>query len=122
MTPFFYFDRRQADIAELPRGTRERRAIAMTEKKRAARAETLRVINDLGLHARSAAKLAKLAGEARGEVWITKDKDSADAASILDILTLACPKGTEIIVSIEDDHDCKILERITALIRSGFGE
>jgi phosphocarrier protein HPr len=56
---------------------------------------TLRIVNDLGLHARSAAKLAKLAGEASEGVWIMKNGDTADATSMLDILTLACPKGTE---------------------------
>ncbi len=83
---------------------------------------TLRIVNELGLHARSAAKLAKLAGEASGGVWILKNGNSADATSILDILTLACPKDAEITVSIEDEVDMKTLERIAALVRSGFGE
>lgn len=92
------------------------------EKIKVARSIALPIVNDLGLHARSAAKLAQLAGEARGGIWISKQGSSADATSILDILTLACPKGSEIMVSIEDDLDTKILERIAALIRSGFGE
>jgi phosphocarrier protein len=83
---------------------------------------TLRIVNDLGLHARSAAMLAKLAAGARGGVWIMKNSHTADAASLLDILTLACPKGTEITVGIDDENDLEILERIAALIRSGFGE
>ncbi|MBC2744792.1 MAG: HPr family phosphocarrier protein [Desulfosarcina sp.] len=83
---------------------------------------TLRIVNDLGLHARSAAKLAKLAGEASGGVWILKNGNTADATSMLDILTLTCPKGTEITVSIDDEADMNTLERIAALIRSGFGE
>ena len=87
-----------------------------------AQSKTLRIVNDLGLHARSAAKLAKLAGEAGGGVWIMKNGNTADASSMLDILTLACPKGTEITVSIEDEADMNILERIVVLIRSGFGE
>ena len=84
--------------------------------------KTLRIVNELGLHARSAAKLAKLAGEASGGVWILKNGNSADATSVLDILTLACPKGAEITVSIEDEVDMNTLERIAALVRSGFGE
>jgi phosphocarrier protein len=83
---------------------------------------TLRIINALGLHARSAAKLAKLAGEARGSVWITKNGNTADASSLLDILTLDCPKGTQITISIDDEVDQEVLDRIAALIRSGFGE
>ena len=86
------------------------------------RSTTLRIVNDLGLHARSAAKLAKLAGEARGGVWIMKNGNVADATSMLDILTLACPAGTEITVSIDDQADLNILEQIAALVQSGFGE
>lgn len=83
---------------------------------------TLRIVNDLGLHARAAAKLAKLAAEAGGDVWLMKNGDCADATSMLDILTLACPKGSEVTVSVENEADMHILERIEALIRSGFGE
>jgi phosphocarrier protein len=87
-----------------------------------ARSRSLSIVNDLGLHARSAAKLAQLAGEATSGVWIMKNGDAADATSMLDILTLACPKGTTITVSIDDEADMPVLERICALVRSGFGE
>ena len=83
---------------------------------------SLRIINALGLHARSAAKLSKAAGEAQGRVWITKNGNQADATSLLDILTLDCPKGTTITITIDDEADRKILERIEELVRSGFGE
>ncbi len=89
---------------------------------KATKSRTLLIINELGLHARSAAKVAKLAEPATGEVWLMKNGTTADASSMLDILTLACPKGTEITVSIDDEADMDILERIAALIRSGFGE
>ena len=90
--------------------------------KQPARTRTLRIINDLGLHARSAAKLAKLAEAASGGVWIISDGTLADATSILEILTLACPKGAEITISIDDDADATVLERMVELVRSGFGE
>jgi phosphocarrier protein len=83
---------------------------------------TLTIVNDLGLHARSAAKLAELAEEAKGPVWIDRGGEKADASSMLDVLTLNCPKGTPVSVSIEDEADNTTLERIAELIRSGFGE
>lgn len=89
---------------------------------KAVQSRSLQIVNDLGLHARSAAKLAKLAGEARAGVWIMKNGNTADATSMLDIMTLACPKGSEITVSIDDEADVNTLERIVELIRSGFGE
>lgn len=87
-----------------------------------ARSITVTIVNALGLHARSAAQLAKLAGEAEGGVWIQKNGTTADATSLLDILTLACPAGTEIVVSIDNEADLDTLERIVELVRSGFGE
>ncbi|PIE66661.1 MAG: HPr family phosphocarrier protein [Deltaproteobacteria bacterium] len=83
---------------------------------------TLQIVNDLGLHARAAAKLAKLAAKANSGVWVMKNGNTADAKSMLDILTLVCPKGTEITVCVDDTSDLNTLERIEALVRSGFGE
>jgi phosphocarrier protein len=80
------------------------------------------IINELGLHARSAAKIAKLAQPAAGPVWVAKGDQKADAASIVDILTLACEKGTRIKIWIENRADLHILKDITKLVESGFGE
>ena len=80
------------------------------------------IINEFGLHARSAARIAELANQATASVWIAKGKQEADASSIVDILTLACEKGTKIRIRIEDQADFNILEAITKLVESGFGE
>jgi len=40
----------------------------------------------------------------------------------MDILTLACEKGTEIKIIIEDPADSAILDAIVKLVASGFGE
>ena len=80
------------------------------------------IVNELGLHARSAAKIAALAGQSKASVWIKKGGEKADASSIVDILTLACEKGSKIAISIEDKSDFEILEAITELVANGFGE
>lgn len=80
------------------------------------------IINEFGLHARSAAKIAELANRATAAVWIAKGGQEADASSIMDILTLACEKGTKINIRIENKADFNILEDITELVESGFGE
>jgi phosphotransferase system HPr-like phosphotransfer protein len=57
--------------------------------------------------------------------WLEKPKAMyglRNAGSLLDILTLNCPEGTEITITIDDEADRNILTRIEALIRSGFGE
>ena len=80
------------------------------------------IVNELGLHARSAAKIAELAQNSKAAVWVKRDAEKADASSILDILTLACEKGSKITLIIEDKADRPILEDIVNLIESGFGE
>ena len=80
------------------------------------------IVNELGLHARSAAKIAELANRSKASVWIQKGDEKADASSIVDILTLACEKGTKITIRIENEADFNILEAITELVEGGFGE
>jgi phosphotransferase system HPr (HPr) family protein len=80
------------------------------------------IVNDLGLHARAAAKIAKLALNAQSNVWISRGDAPADASSVIDILSLACPKGTAVSISVEDPSDLDILEAIDQLIRAGFEE
>ena len=80
------------------------------------------IVNELGLHARSAAKIAKLAQNAESTIWLIKDKEKADASSILDMLTLGCPKGSRIVLSADSQSDIDILNDITALVERGFEE
>jgi phosphotransferase system HPr (HPr) family protein len=80
------------------------------------------ITNDLGLHARSASKIVKIVHNAKSNVWIIKDGKKADASSIIDILTLASPKGSTITITIDDRSDLGILNNLVQLIESGFGE
>jgi len=80
------------------------------------------VINELGLHARSAAKIAEIAKKANYNVWIIKDKKKVDASSILDILALECVKGSKITLKIDDQSDLDILNDIVGQFEIGFGE
>ncbi len=80
------------------------------------------IINELGLHARPAAQIAEIAKKAKSRVWITRDGEKVDASSIIDILTLACPKGSEVLLQIEDHSDVDLMNKISQLIEEGFGE
>jgi len=82
----------------------------------------LTIVNALGLHARSAAKLAAVCRKARHKVWVRKDGETVDASSIIDLLALGCPQGSQIEVVIENKQDHTVLEEIANLVRSGFGE
>jgi len=80
------------------------------------------IVNELGLHARSAAKIAKIAQRATGKIWIMKEASKVDAASVIDILTLEAITGSKISFTIEDRSDAEILSELIQLVRSGFGE
>ena len=80
------------------------------------------ITNELGIHARSAAKIVALAKDATSTVWIIKDNTKADASGVLDILTLECTKGSKIIVEITDPSDLDILDAIAQLFEKGFEE
>lgn len=84
--------------------------------------KSTRVINELGMHARPAGVIAKLADEAQSDIWLEANSNKVDATSIIDILTLGAAKGTTVVVGIEDKQDVQILDRIVDFFESGFGE
>jgi phosphotransferase system HPr (HPr) family protein len=84
--------------------------------------QTVRIRNELGLHARSAAIIARIAQRATAAVWIMKGNEKADASSVIDLLTLECPKGTLITITIVNPLDHTLLNEIAAQVEAGFGE
>lgn len=80
------------------------------------------VVNELGLHARPAAMIAKLAMQAESSVWLIKNDEEVDASSIIDILSLSGTRNSLITLRIENPSDIEVLEKITALFETGFKE
>ena len=80
------------------------------------------IVNELGLHARAAAMIAKAAGNAKSKLWIIKNEEEVDAASILDMLSLECSNGTKITLKVNDKADIEIFNNIASLIENGFRE
>lgn len=80
------------------------------------------VVNELGLHARPAAKVAQLAGRFASNVVVERDGLRANAKSILGLLTLACPRGSQLIVEAEGADADAALNALAELFASGFGE
>jgi len=80
------------------------------------------ISNRLGLHARAAAKLVQLANQFRCQVFVSTDRMSANAKSILGVLTLAAAKDTPVMVEVDGVDEAEALERIEALIHGKFGE
>ncbi len=61
------------------------------------------IINKLGLHARAATLLVKLAETYDADITIVCNGMEADAKSIMDVLMLAATVGTEISITIAGD-------------------
>jgi phosphotransferase system HPr (HPr) family protein len=80
------------------------------------------ITNELGLHARPAAMIAKLAQKAQTNIWIVKNGAKVDAASIIDILSLGCVKGTELTFLTEHKNDVGVIDEIIGLIKNGAGD
>jgi phosphocarrier protein HPr len=84
----------------------------------------VRVENELGLHARAAARLVKLASGFHSEVRISRanGQQQTDGKSILGILLLAAANGTELEVVVEGSDEERAMEEIVRLISNKFDE
>ncbi len=78
--------------------------------------------NEFGLHAHAAAKIVALSKEYKSKLFLSKDGHEVDGASILSILTLACPKGTEIEARIVGEDSKELMTELTALFENRFDE
>lgn len=78
--------------------------------------------NNLGIHARAAAKIVELAHRYKARLFLKKDNQEVDGSNILSILTLSCPKGTEIQARIEGESSELFMEKLTELFENNFGE
>ena len=80
------------------------------------------VVNQLGMHARAAAKFVHLATRFQARVRVAHDARQMDGKSIMGILLLAAACGSTITVSADGADEHEALEALTALVQSGFGE
>jgi len=84
----------------------------------------LKVINQLGLHARAAAQLVRLAGSFQSDIELKRIDNAvvADAKSILSVLTLAAAKSTELELQADGADEERALRAIEEIFLDGFGE
>jgi phosphocarrier protein len=80
------------------------------------------IVNRLGLHARAAAQLVQTASEFSSEVILRKEDVEVNGKSIMGILLLAAPKGTQIDVSVDGVDEEEAMQVLSLLIEDGFGE
>jgi phosphotransferase system HPr (HPr) family protein len=83
---------------------------------------SLRIRNRLGLHARAAARFVHTASRFRSQVTASRNGRTMDGKSILGILLLAAPQGTEIELAVDGSDEVEAMAALEALVADGFGE
>ena len=79
-------------------------------------------MNSRGLHARAAAKLARLAERFESQVFAAKDDESVNAKSIMGLLLLCGHPGAELRIIADGPDAEEAVDAIGKLVSSGFGE
>jgi len=80
------------------------------------------VVNQLGIHARAAAKFVHVATRFQARVRVARDARVMDGKSIMGILLLAASRGSTITITADGGDEGEALEALVALVASGFGE
>jgi len=80
------------------------------------------IANRLGLHARPAAELVKLAATFTSEIWVAKGDLRVNAKSIMGVLMLAAEQGVELVIEAEGPDGREAADALAALVARGFSE
>jgi phosphocarrier protein HPr len=83
---------------------------------------TVMVVNQLGLHARAAAKFVHLATRFESQIRVIREAKVMDGKSIMGILLLAAARGTAITVEAAGVDEQAAVDALVQLVESGFGE
>jgi phosphocarrier protein HPr len=80
------------------------------------------IVNPLGLHARPAAQLVKLANTFEAEIALCKDGLEVNGKSIMGVMMLAAECGSAIIIRASGRDAEQAVEALADLVAQGFGE
>lgn len=80
------------------------------------------VVNSLGLHARPAAQLVRVASGFASHIELARDKVTVNAKSIMGVMMLAAEGGSEVLVRADGPDEAAAVHAVAELIGQGFGE
>jgi len=80
------------------------------------------VVNQLGMHARAAARFVHLATRFEAQVKVARDSREMDGKSIMGLLLLAAARGTSITITANGTDEAEAVAALSSLDQSGFGE
>lgn len=84
--------------------------------------EDVEIINKLGLHARAAAKLVKVASAFEANIDLEREGHKVNAKSIMGVMMLAASQGTTLTVGIEGSDEVEAMDAVLDLINNRFDE
>jgi phosphocarrier protein len=80
------------------------------------------VVNQLGMHARAAAKFVHLATRFQSRVLVKRQDREMDGKSIMGLLLLAAACGTVVTITTDGTDEQAAADALTDLVAGGFGE
>ena len=80
------------------------------------------IVNPLGLHARPAAQLVKLASSFSADIEIAKDEMAVNGKSIMGVMMLAAECGSTIRLKADGADAEQALDALAQMVAGGFGE
>jgi len=80
------------------------------------------IVNKLGLHARAAARLVKLASTFDADIHLVRDGREVNGKSIMGVMMLAAGKGTQLRIKAKGEDAEQALDALSRLIADRFGE
>lgn len=84
--------------------------------------QDLVITNKLGLHARAATELVKLAASFSADIMLHKDGKSASADSVLGLMMLEGSQNKKVKVVCEGDDAVLAMDAVAALFSARFNE
>lgn len=84
--------------------------------------QTLKIVNEKGLHARASAKFVEVVERHDADAQVTKDGMTVSGDSIMGLLMLAASRGTSIHVVTSGAEADKLATALAALVAGKFGE
>ena len=82
----------------------------------------VRIVNQLGLHARPSAEFVKLAGQFHADISLSKDDMQVNGKSIMGVMTLAAECGADLTIRAEGADAEAAAGALADLVNRGFSE
>jgi len=83
---------------------------------------TLKVVNQMGIHARPAAMIVRVTNKYQCEIFFEKDDEQVNGKSIMGLMMLAAGKGSKIRAIAAGDGAGDALNELEKLFASKFDE